>query len=138
MINFLGAIASLFPGYIQGRRQAIADNWQDLQNFNNIQQGQISNAFLEDTFQPRLDMAYNNARRDAMNTLVSGGNTALYFAGLPGAYYDAQIKNAYTPALSNANYSAQLQAYNQWAKNPGLLLQKMAGQNPLPSSQIGG
>lgn len=145
MLNFLGALSSLLPGYIQGRRQAIQDNWQDLQNYNNIQAGQQANAFTEATWQPRLDMFYDNARLNNLRLLQGGMGTALMAAGFPRQYWNAQMGNMYGPAIDNMNYMAQLRAYQLGlSNNPGELLQRMRpeqqGLNPAPSStqQIGG
>lgn len=62
--SFLGSLASLLPGYVQGQRQAVQDNWQDLMNYNQVQSGQLSNAFTEATWQPRMNMFYENALRN--------------------------------------------------------------------------
>lgn len=142
MLNFLGSLGSLLPGYIQGRRQAIADNWQDLQNYNNIQQGQLNNAFTEATWQPRLDLMYDSARRSQMNTIVSGLNTGIYAAAAPGMYFQSLINSAWAPALANYNNQAQAQAYNMALSNPSYLLQSLLpqgqqGANPQPSVILG-
>lgn len=116
MLNFLGALSSLLPGYIQGRRQAIADNWQDLQNYNNIQAGQLSNAFTEAAWQPRFDMLVDNTKRNNLATLRAIDDYNLYhYAVLPG----------------------QMDLYSTWSNNAGLnqwyqnLLQNKATQTAL-------
>lgn len=62
--SFFGSLGSLLPGYIQGQRLANQDNWQDLMNYNNVQRGQLSNLFTEATWQPRMNMFYENALRN--------------------------------------------------------------------------
>lgn len=56
--SFLGGLAGLLPGYLQGQRMAVNDNWNDLMKYNQAQAGQLQNAFTEATWQPRLDTAY--------------------------------------------------------------------------------
>lgn len=146
-LNFLGALSSLLPGYIQGRRQAIQDNWQDLQNYNNVQAGQLSNAFTEATFQPRLDMFVDNARRNNAATLRAVDDYNLYHYGvLPGLMdqYSMWSNNAglnqyYQNLLQNKANQAGL------AMPPGALLGMMGsmgrqGLNPAPTAvqQLGG
>lgn len=145
MINFLGAISSLLPGYIQGRRQAIADNWQDLQNYNNIQQGQLSNAFTKVTWQPRLNAFVDNVRLNNLRLLNGYMGTALQAVNFPRQVMQGQLGNMYGPAIDESNYLAQIKAYEQLFRNansPGSLFQQMLSQNqglnPLSSSQQGG
>lgn len=64
--SFLGGLANLLPGYLQGQRMANQDNWQDLMNYNQTMQGQLSNLFTEATWQPRINMFYENALRNNM------------------------------------------------------------------------
>lgn len=145
MLNFLGAISSLLPGYIQGRRQAIQDNWQDLQNYNNIQAGQQANAFTAATWQPRLDAFVDNTRRNNIATLRAVDDYNLYHYGaLPG------LMDQYSMWSNNAGI-------NQWYQNqlqnianqrgltmpPGALLNMISGggrqgMNPAPSAAITG
>lgn len=97
--SFFGGLANLLPGYIQGQRMANQDNWQDLMNYNNVQQGQLSNAFTVATWQPRLNMFYAN---DIKNNL-----------DLQGAFMDYRLRQAYQPyaeqnALWRSYYAPQL------------------------------
>lgn len=143
-LNFLGALSSLLPGYIQGRRQAIQDNWQDLQNYNNIQQGQLNNAFTEATWQPRLDMFADNAKRNNAVTLRTVDDYNLYHYGmLPG------LMDQYSMWSNNAGLNQYYQNMLQNRANqmmlgmpPGALLGMMSGRgqqglNPTPSGITG-
>lgn len=144
MLNFLGAISSLLPGYLQGRRQAIADNWQDLQNYNNIQQGQLANAFTEATWQPRFDMFVDNVKRNNIATLRAVDDYNLYHYGyLPGMLDTASMWSG--NAGLNQWYQNQMQnrANQMWlSMPPGALLRMMGnmgqqGINPPPGSITG-
>lgn len=145
MLNFLGAISSLLPGYVQGRRQAIQDNWQDLQNYNNIQAGQFSNAFTAATWQPRLDIMGDTAIRSGLGTINDGMNTAIHAAYLPGQLTQGQVWSQWAPALTNQGQMLQYmanQAMGQMAmNNPMMLFRNMqqpnSATNPTPSG-IGG
>lgn len=66
--SFLGSLASLLPGYLQGQRQANQDNWQDLMNYNQVQRGQLSNLWTLATWQPNLNMTYENALSNNLQT----------------------------------------------------------------------
>ena len=37
--SVVGALGSLLPGYMQGERQAVQDNWADLNYYNKAQAG---------------------------------------------------------------------------------------------------
>lgn len=138
MLNFLGALSSLLPGYIQGRRQAIQDNWQDLQNYNNVQAGQLSNAFTEATWQPRLDMFADSAINSGLNVWNNGMNTAIRAAYFPGQYYQGNIWSGFAPGEAYRNGWMKMMADNWAMRNPGFTMGQ--GLNPAPSStqQIGG
>lgn len=62
-------IPDLFTPYLNGRRQAIADNWQDLSNYNTVQQNQLSN--LEDlgTLSADINKAYEVTDHIALQNL---------------------------------------------------------------------
>ena len=44
----LGAFSRALPGYVQGERMAVQDNWNDLNQYNKVQSGQIQNAWEYD------------------------------------------------------------------------------------------
>lgn len=68
-------IPDLFTSYINGRRQAVADNWQDLSNYNQIAAGQLNNAFNMATFDPRVRIAESQAQLGEQNTALGGAMT---------------------------------------------------------------
>lgn len=71
-------IPDLFTSYINGRRQAVADNWQDLSNYNQIAAGQLNNAFNMATFDPRVRIAESQAQLGEQNTALGGAMTDQY------------------------------------------------------------
>ena len=68
-------IPDLFTSYINGRRQAVADNWQDLSNYNQIAAGQLNNAFNMATFDPRVRIAESQAQLGEQNAALGGATT---------------------------------------------------------------
>ena len=92
-------IPDLFTSYINGRRQAVADNWQDLSNYNQIAAGQLNNAFNMATFDPRVRIAESQAQLGEQN------------AGLGGAITDQYLRNiAAQNKLNLSDLSASTQA----------------------------
>ena len=71
-------IPDLFTSYINGRRQAVADNWQDLSNYNQIAAGQLNNAFNMATFDPRVRIAESQAQLGEQNSALGGAMTDQY------------------------------------------------------------
>ena len=71
-------IPDLFTSYINGRRQAVADNWQDLSNYNQIAAGQLNNAFNMATFDPRVRIAESQAQLGEKNNALGGAMTDQY------------------------------------------------------------
>ena len=68
-------IPDLFTSYINGRRQAVADNWQDLSNYNQVAAGQLNNAFNMATFDPRVRIAESQAQLGEQNAVLGGAMT---------------------------------------------------------------
>lgn len=68
-------IPDLFTSYINGRRQAVADNWQDLSNYNQIAAGQLNNALNMATFDPRVRIAESQAQLGEQNAALGGATT---------------------------------------------------------------
>ena len=71
-------IPDLFTSYINGRRQAVADNWQDLSNYNQVLAGQLNNAFNMATFDPRVRIAESEAQLGEQNNALGGAMTDQY------------------------------------------------------------
>ena len=65
-------IPDLFGGYLKGRQAAIADNWTDLSNYNNVLSGQMQNAYNQQTMADRARMFNAAANISDMNQAVTG------------------------------------------------------------------
>lgn len=96
-------IPDLFTSYINGRRQAVADNWQDLSNYNQVAAGQLNNAFNMATFDPRVRIAESQAQLGEQNAGLGGAMTDQYLRLI-----DEQNKQN----LSNLNASTQATGFN--------------------------
>ena len=67
MLNeLLGGVLQLTPGYMEGRQQAIKDNWQDLSNYNQVRAGQMNNALFQATMPYKI--------QQSLDQTVSGHN----------------------------------------------------------------
>lgn len=62
-------IPDLFTPYLTGRRQAIADNWQDLTNYNTVQRNQLSNLRDLGTLSADINRAYEVTDQIALQNL---------------------------------------------------------------------
>ena len=112
-LGALGALGSLLPGYVQGREAAIRGNWNDLNQFNQVQAGQLQNAFSE----LDLPLAYNRdvdaALTSRLGALTNQQQFNEYMVGGPGRLAGARMLNQYTPALTYMGIQDQLGNYMQ-------------------------
>lgn len=72
--SLLTAIGRALPGYVEGHRQAVQDNWQDLTNYNSVQAGQLENIFTEQTLPTRIYNAKLTAPANTLQLLQSAMN----------------------------------------------------------------
>lgn len=114
MFNFLGAIGGLLPGYIEGREKAIQANWQDLNQYSDVQAKQLRNLFTEATFNPLVNMQYDEAARANYLAQQDARANALGITLQPGRLRAAQIESGYMPALA-LQRNAMLLNYPQFA-----------------------
>lgn len=68
-------IPDLFTGYINGRRAAIQDNWQDAQNYNSVMKGQLDNALTMQTMADEARKSNASANVADMNQTIAGART---------------------------------------------------------------
>lgn len=68
-------IPDLFTGYINGRRAAIQDNWQDAQNYNSVMKGQLDNALAMQTMADTARKSNASANVADMNQTIAGART---------------------------------------------------------------
>lgn len=117
-MTFFGALGGLLPGYIEGQRNAIKDNWADLDYYNRTQAGQIQNAFSEATFNPRLHMAYDQAAMSRNNADVSAWNRDVRMMQQPGRMTNAWAYSYGQPYIAPFMQLAQLR--NAYAAANGM------------------
>ena len=68
-------IPDLFTGYINGRRAAIQDNWQDAKNYNEVMKGQLDNALAMQTMADSARRSNASANIADMNQTIAGART---------------------------------------------------------------
>lgn len=130
--SFLGGLANLLPGYVQGQRQAIQDNWQDLMNYNQVQQGQLSNAFTEATWQPRMDMFQDAWLNDLLNTYGNIADARQKEILRPYNELQAGAYTYYAQPLAGIGPQSMLKQWEYVNRNPMMMF---TGAGSTPSSQ---
>lgn len=103
MFNFLGAIGQvgrMLPGYVDGYRNAIADNWKDLNQYSDVQAKQLQNLYTEATFNPLVTMQYNEAARASYLAQQDARANALGITLQPGRLRAAEIEGGFLPGLA--------------------------------------
>ena len=108
--GIFGSIGQLLPGYMEGQRQAVADNWNDLSQYNQIQEGQLNNLFNMQTFDDRLammeDAMYRSGYQRQNDAMTLEHNVTLF----PGMIRAAQLQSGAMPHLQQA---MDMAAYTQ-------------------------
>lgn len=82
--SLFGAVGHALPGFIEGERAAVQDNWRDLNQYNQVQAGQLENAWTEATWDPRLFNTWANAASNDIVLQASGMELANRLAAQPG------------------------------------------------------
>lgn len=108
--GFFSSIGRMLPGYLEGERQAVQDNWSDLSNYNKVQEGQLNNAFTEETFGDRADMMRTARNMSVNNMEQSYMNLDVNRAAQQARMQNALAMSAWAPMLSN------LIAYGQYGQ----------------------
>ena len=107
-LGLLGHLGSLLPGYIEGRRAAIQDNWQDMTNYNTVLNGQLQNLLNAVTFPDMLSSIQDSAAQSHLNTMQSGlnfyGNAMTAPTALQQMLLNAQLGLQYLPQMYAQNY----------------------------------
>ena len=138
-------IPDLFSSYVEGRRKAIQDNWNDLNNYNNVLGGQLDNAYTMDTFDARARQESNNAQVSDMNTALSGANTDLALSealeglrqGLPVETVRSKLQQAIA-AQKEALFQGKVYSDPNYYKNyVNPSAQTGAGAATIPTSTTG-
>lgn len=100
----------LFGSYLQGKRQAINDNWSDLKNYGSVENQylqndnqQLRNWFAQDTYGDNLSLSNSRARQGENAATQSDYQTQLAGAAQPGA-----LARTATQSNLDVNYADQL------------------------------
>ena len=104
----LGAFSRALPGYVQGERMAVQDNWNDLNQYNKVQSGQIQNAWDEAVFNPRLTREYDQAAMSNIGVADSTQNYFLNSLNRGRAYRQSYRDAGWDDVLSDMNNMARL------------------------------
>lgn len=126
----LGAIGRLLPGYVQGERQAVQDNWNDLNQYNTVQHNQMQNAFDEMLFNPRVSQGYDQAANSRMGVFQNGMNLNAARMAYPGAMLTAAIDSILRPQVQARLLTGSLGQANATAAgwmNPAVQAQYATG-----------
>jgi hypothetical protein len=116
-------IPDLFGGYLRGRQAAIADNWTDLNQFNQVLGGQMQNAFNQQVMADRARISNASANISDMNQAVTGATADQQLDLIQ--QQKLQKLNEAKARLDKAqlDYQTALAEYNQQNLDP-----KVAGQ----------
>ena len=137
--SVVGALGSLLPGYMQGERQAVQDNWADLNYYNKAQAGQLQNMYDERVMNDRINMAHDNALMQSnvrANSDLDLFNNYLYE---PYTIRRAQWDTAYADQLNNARIGLTLAGADMALNSPLSLLGAMGLRGTgLGSLSLGG
>lgn len=124
--NLFAAIGRALPGFVEGERMAVQDNWNDLNQYNKVQAGQLENAFTEQTFNPRMQIVYDAARNSGLGVLNNRMTTAQNWMLHPALMARNYYASLYAP--QNAQLEQQLLA-NMYRQMPSMLAG--GGLNPM-------
>lgn len=132
LAGLMAGLGRMAPGYMNGYRQAITDNWQDLQNYNNVQAGQIGNAFNERVFDDAVAGYDAGAINAANNALLGSMTTAERVAGFPMRMQNIAIHGYWDPQILNAGQQGAFNAAQAMSTfDPAYLAEQIrAGQMP--------
>lgn len=116
-------IPDLFGGYLSGRQAAIADNWTDLNQFNQVLGGQMQNAFDQQVMADSARISNASANISDMNQAVTGATADQQLDLIQ--QQKLQKLNEAKARLDKAqlDYETALAEYNQQNLDP-----KVAGQ----------
>ena len=140
-MSFLGGLfqsfGRLLPGYMQGERQAVQDNWNDLNQYNKVQAGQLQNMFDENVMPDRMQMAKDNAIINNFQRHAAGLDLGVKAAGTPLAYAQIGYQTANFPLLQQMRWN-MLQQQAAMAMNPKLAAQAGQQGGLLQQAALGG
>ena len=126
-------VGRLLPGYMQGERQAIQDNWNDLNQYNKVQAGQLQNMFDENVMPDRMNIAKDNAIISNLQRHAAGLDLGYKYAQQPLAYWQLGQQTAWAPMMG-------LMRHQMLMQNPALMMGGLGGQQggALQQAMFGG
>lgn len=136
-MSFLGGLfqsfGRLLPGYMQGERQAVQDNWTDLNQYNKVQAGQLQNMFDENVMPDRMNMVKDNAMINNYQRHAAGLDLGYKYAQMPLAYWQLGQQTAWAPVMGQLRHQMLMQ-------NPVLMMGGLGGQQggALQQAMFGG
>ena len=123
-MSFLGGLfqsfGRLLPGYMQGERQAVQDNWNDLNQYNKVQAGQLQNMFDENVMPDRMNMVKDNAMINNYQRHAAGIDLGYKYAQMPLAYWQLGQQTAWAPVMGQLRHQMLMQ-------NPALMMGGLGG-----------
>lgn len=122
MLNIFGAlghVARLLPGYVEGQRQAVSDNWRDLQQYNQVQAGQLQNMATERTMPWYFNMYADAANNSRINAYLKAMQGLTKMAGWGGEMETALLSNKWNPLLFQKNATS---LFNQFDNDGNQML----------------
>ena len=138
-LGALGAVGRLLPGYMQGERQAIQDNWNDLNQYNKVQAGQLQNMFDENVMPDRMNMVKDNAMINNFQRHAAGLDLGYKYMQWPLAAWQIGQQTAWAPVMGDLRHQMAMQQAAM-AMNPRVQAQAQAGQQGglLQQAALGG
>ena len=111
LLGIMGQLGRVVPNYVQGYRQAWQDNWNDANQYNQVQRGQLANLFAEAAFPYEYNMLADRAAMSRAQANQSVGNFRIYAENYPWLQDTSRINALWGPTNAwNHNY---------WNNNPG-------------------
>lgn len=101
-------IPDIFSAYLQGKRNAITDNWNDLNQYNTVLKGQLSNAMDMATFGDNVRRNNYNAQQSRFNALRNGLQAVNDAAALDMGLGQMGLVDQYGIPNLQAQYNAML------------------------------
>ena len=126
------ALGRALPGFVEGERLANQDNWKDLENYNNVQRGQLENAWTEATWDPRLYNTWAQAANNDIMLQASGMELANRVAAQPGQQTRNWLFSDYAPDFYPAYYNGLRSAVGR-AAQMGMALPDPGANINIPS-----
>lgn len=124
-LGALGAVGKLLPGYMQGERQAIQDNWNDLNQYNKAQAGQLQNMFDENAMRDRLNMMHDAAIERGIQREAMGWDLWAKVLGVPRYAAQEGYALANFPMMQQMKQNMLMQQYGM-AMQPRMAAQQQA------------